>query len=158
MDNKKEYFRKYYLKNKKRHRELGAKWRLNNREKYKENNKRYYELNKEKIKARSKAWYHENKRKKEERLNRKREYNRQHAKNNRGQKNANKMAYLTAKIHRTPKWADLKAIEKFYKNCPWGHHVDHIVPLRGKNVSGLHVLENLQYLPARENSKKGNKF
>lgn len=62
-----------------------------------------------------------------------------------------------AKLNQTPKWADLKAIEQFYINCPKGYHVDHIIPLQGKNVRGLHVLENLQYLPALENIRKGNK-
>lgn len=63
-----------------------------------------------------------------------------------------------AKIQRTPAWADLKAINDFYANRPDGYHVDHIIPLKGKLVSGLHVLENLQYLPASENCSKGNKF
>lgn len=58
----------------------------------------------------------------------------------------------------TPAWANLAAIRQMYVNCPEGHHVDHIIPLRGKDVSGLHVLENLQYLPAKENLKKGNKI
>lgn len=66
--------------------------------------------------------------------------------------------YRAAKLKRTPKWADLGAIQQFYKNCPEGHHVDHIIPLQGKLVSGLHVLENLQYLPAAENCGKCNKF
>lgn len=62
------------------------------------------------------------------------------------------------KLRATPAWADLKAIEEFYRHCPIGYEVDHIVPLQGKLVSGLHVLNNLQYLPASENRKKSNKF
>lgn len=58
----------------------------------------------------------------------------------------------------TPAWADIKKITEIYLNCPEGYHVDHIIPLRGKNVSGLHVETNLQYLPATDNIKKGNKF
>lgn len=65
------------------------------------------------------------------------------------------------KLHikdRTPSWSQPNQILQFYKNCPEGYHVDHIVPLRGKEVSGLHVLENLQYLTIEENLKKNNKF
>ena len=63
-----------------------------------------------------------------------------------------------AKLKRTPRWANLEEIGEFYKNCPEGYHVDHIVPLRGEKVSGFHILENLQYLTAEENLRKGNKF
>lgn len=62
------------------------------------------------------------------------------------------------KLHATPSWADLDAIKEFYKNCPEGKSVDHIIPLQGKKVCGLHVLENLQYLCKKENSRKHNKF
>jgi hypothetical protein len=58
----------------------------------------------------------------------------------------------------TPKWANRAKIREIYANCPEGYHVDHIIPLRGKYVSGLHIETNLQYLPAKENMKKHNTF
>ena len=63
-----------------------------------------------------------------------------------------------SKLHRTPSYADLEAIKQFYLNCPKGMTVDHIIPMQGENVSGFHVLNNLQYLTQSDNSKKGNKF
>jgi hypothetical protein len=59
---------------------------------------------------------------------------------------------------RTPPWADMKKIAEIYGKCPEGHHVDHIIPLRGAIVSGLHVPDNLQYLPARENLRKNRRY
>lgn len=59
---------------------------------------------------------------------------------------------------RMPKWADKEAIKQFYMNRPEGYQVDHIIPLQGKLVSGLHVLENLQYLTAAENNRKHNHY
>ena len=72
--------------------------------------------------------------------------------------NALKRKYVADKGRRTPVWADLQAIVQFYKSCPPGHHVDHVLPLRGKLVSGLHVVQNLQYLPAKENMRKNNRY
>ncbi len=59
---------------------------------------------------------------------------------------------------RMPKWADKEAIKKFYLNKPPNHQVDHIIPLNGKFVSGLHVESNLQYLPPEENRRKSNLY
>jgi hypothetical protein len=71
------------------------------------------------------------------------------------------------KISRTPAWlseADKALIKTRYAEARWmtsrtgiKHHVDHIVPLLGKAVCGLHVPWNLRVIPARENIKKGNK-
>lgn len=58
----------------------------------------------------------------------------------------------------TPAWADMAAIRDFYLACPAGHHVDHVIPINGAVVCGLHVVDNLQYLPASENIKKRNYF
>lgn len=69
---------------------------------------------------------------------------------------ANCKVYKTQKINAMPSWVDKDEIKSFYENCPEGYHVDHIVPLRGKTVCGLHIIENLQYLPALENMQKSN--
>lgn len=50
---------------------------------------------------------------------------------------------------------EIQKIKEFYKNCPPGHHVDHIVPL---SKGGTHTLDNLQYLTAYENLSKGDKI
>ena len=70
-------------------------------------------------------------------------------------KSANERAI---RLQRFPTWADKELIKAFYLNCPAGYHVDHIIPLRGKEVSGLHVIENLQYLLATKNMSKGNRY
>lgn len=69
------------------------------------------------------------------------------------------------KLQRTPPWADFAKIEQFYVRAntvsaaldePF--HVDHVIPLRGKLVSGLHVHTNLQILPGKDNLRKHNHF
>lgn len=85
---------------------------------------------------------------------------------------ANKSAYLAKwakrraqKLQATPKWADLKAIDAIYAEAARltvetgiQHEVDHIVPLQGKTVCGLHVDWNLQILTRAANRSKSNKL
>jgi hypothetical protein len=69
-----------------------------------------------------------------------------------------------AEARATPSWADKTAIADAYSRCarvtrctgiPF--HVDHIVPLRGNNVCGLHVHWNLRVIPAYQNYLKSNR-
>lgn len=73
-----------------------------------------------------------------------------------------------AKLKRTPAWlteTDFERIKNEYRvaallskitNTTW--HVDHIIPLQGKNVSGLHVPTNLRAIPSVENIRKRNSY
>ena len=70
-----------------------------------------------------------------------------------------------AKLHATPAWANAQKIERHYANARYltevtghQHHVDHIVPLRGKTVCGLHVENNLRVVPHFINTRKGNRL
>jgi len=56
------------------------------------------------------------------------------------------------------KFGDQKIVREFYKKCPKNMVVDHIIPIFGENVSGLTVINNLQYLTKSENCIKANKF
>ncbi len=74
----------------------------------------------------------------------------------------------TALLQRTPKWLnenEKRIISLYYKTARWIQsildipiEVDHIVPLQGKNVSGLHVPSNLQLLTKHDNCSKGAKY
>ena len=85
------------------------------------------------------------------------------------QDNLARFAYRTSlarasKIMRTPVWANEICISMIYRRAAIKRkmgqdvHVDHIIPLQGELVSGLHVPENLQILEASENLSKSNSF
>ena len=96
--------------------------------------------------------------------------NAQHLKANRknpARRNLWTANYRSAKDQRQPAWliaGHIFEMESVYtycsalRNCGLDYHVDHIVPLRGKIVSGLHVPWNLQVIPGSDNVKKGNRF
>ena len=70
------------------------------------------------------------------------------------------LAHRRAKLQKaTPVWADKKAISEIYKEAKRrGLTVDHVIPVMGKLVSGLHVANNLQLIPLTENIRKHNKY
>lgn len=82
-------------------------------------------------------------------------------KNNPGKSRFDRAMRHAAKQQATPIWLSkqhIESIKQFYVDCPEGYEIDHIVPLRAKNVKGLHVIWNLQYLPKSENRRKSNKL
>ena len=89
---------------------------------------------------------------------------RQWAKDNPGRRNEI-IAARRAHIKRaTPLWLtaeDREQIREIYRKArsygPGVMHVDHIIPLRGKLICGLHVPGNLQIIPRLENVRKGNR-
>ncbi len=135
--------------------------------------KRYLD-NKEKMLAQSKRWAEENKEKRNAISQKWRDDNRdafrlsfkKSTKKNIDKKLSNNAKRRSLRIQRTVAWANEKEIQKHYafaKFMEWitlgiKYHVDHIVPLQGKNVCGLHTHDNLQVIRATQNLKKGNKF
>jgi exonuclease VII large subunit len=123
--------------------------------------KEYKKVNKEKALAYNKERYQNNKERLRAQMN---EYKRA----NPDKFIALKAKRRAAKLQRTPKWltADDHAKINFYyteakrleKETGIKYHVDHIIPMQGDLVSGLHVPSNLQVITAAENLAKNNTF
>jgi hypothetical protein len=123
----------------------------------------YYKQDKDKVKNRVYAWIENNRSRHNEKCAR-------WVKNNRGKVNARTARRYASKKQATPEWItkdadyswmineayDLALFRSKLTGKPW--EVDHIVPLRGKNVCGLHAPWNLQVVLQQENRKKSNSF
>lgn len=138
-----------------------AEWRKNNpnHENTKIVKQRWNEENREVKNAKSREYYKLYPKKRAE-------AGRNWRKNN-PEKNVAKTAKRNAaKLQRTPVWLNAGhwlEIASIYELCSawrgigFDYHVDHIIPLQGKSVSGMHVPWNLQILNAKENISKGNR-
>lgn len=168
----KDYKAKRY---KERRTEILAKEKLDrdlNPEKHKKRSRTYRDKNKKAIKERAKLSYIKNRKRNIERatnwnrLNKKRRSDicKISAKKNPHTSTANLAKRRANKKTATPKWAELDKIKFVYKKAKElsillgvNLQVDHVIPLQGKDVRGLHVWANLQLLEASLNLSKGNR-
>lgn len=130
--------RKYNCRTAPHQRKMAMNWHYENIARRRQHDSQYYQDNGVRIKK----WIVEYQRQNKKRM---RAINRQ---------------YTLAKIHRIPQWLtpeQRRQIINFYINCPKGMTVDHIIPLQGKYISGLHHPDNLQYLTLKENCCKHNR-
>jgi hypothetical protein len=125
-------------------------------------NAAYYQENSENIKKATNKYRKENT---EWKSAYDKEYGKIWRQQNKGKVCAQTMKRIAIKKQATPKWVELDKIEKIYIECAVitsetgiAHQVDHIVPLQGKDVCGLHHHLNLRIITATENRIKWNNF
>lgn len=141
-------------------------WKIAFRKRHKKEIKEYLERNKERIRNREKEYYKKNKEKikkwieehKEEIAIKRKEYDKEYRKRHPEKHSISNIKQQTNRNLRIVSWTDWGKIKEFYKNKPEGMEGDHIIPLQGKLVSGLHVSWNLQYMFGLENNKKNKKI
>jgi len=154
---RKESQRKYDEANKAKK----AAWREANKKLLREYARDHYVANKDLYLEKAAAWGKENK-------DRRREIVSKSKKGNRAKHTADTAKYRADKDKRTPNWLsefDLLHIKCLYQVAamrtresgePW--HVDHVIPLRGELVSGLHTPANMRVIRGEENEKKNNRY
>lgn len=122
--------------------------------------RKWREQNRDRVRQYSKQWRDKN-------LDRAREAERAWAKENAEKKAAKDARRRASELNATPRWltnGHHRSIEAIYsaartltEKTGIQHEVDHVVPLRGKLVCGLHVPWNLQVISRAANRRKSNK-
>jgi len=154
-----------YLKHKEKRDAKHKEWVIENKDRMSKVSKEWRNSNKETLSKKAKIYW--GKVKKDKNEDRK-EYAKRYTRLNRAKRNVINSRRRANKLCRTPRWLselDLFKIGCFYdkaqevtKALGIIHHVDHIIPLQGKNGSGFHCPSNLQVIPWYEKLRKGNKY
>jgi hypothetical protein len=143
--------KKYYIKNAESVKTAVAEYASKNIEKVAQIKKEWYLKNIQKTRASTRKWKAANKEKHYESL-------KKYRTNNPGKRNFLTAKYRAIKLAATPLWFEKEKIQIVYKKAKeFGFAVDHIVPLKGETVCGLHCWANLQLLDPLLNSSKSNK-
>jgi hypothetical protein len=158
---RKAYAKEYAQRNREKAYARIKKWREANPEKWAEQSKRYVEKYPGSSTARAIKWKKNN-------PERAAEVSRNTRVKHKIRVMTNKAAYRAGKSQRVPAW--LTDFDKLKIKCIYSiaamltrenkeqWHVDHVIPLHGKNVSGLHTPSNLWFVRGEENHLKNNKF
>jgi hypothetical protein len=157
---RKAWQKAYAQRNREKAYQKVKEWRAENPDKLAEQHKRYAARYPEKMVAKVLAW-------KERTPEKAAEVSRKSRQKHAARVLANKAKYRAAKLQATPSWLNkghwfeigcVYLYRDALKRVGLDYHVDHVVPLQGKKVSGLHVPENLQVLPADRNRLKNNHY
>lgn len=149
-----EYARTNREKNKEREREACKRWADKNRQRERARNRLYRAERPSEAVAYNRQYRLDNP-----------EYQADWRRANHGRAKAYLARYRAAKLAATPLWADLRKIQEIYQQASDAsasdglvYEVDHIVPLQGVGVCGLHVHWNLRVITQSANRKKGNRW
>lgn len=142
-DCQKKYLKEYYDSNKKTLLKKQAEYQTKNKEQRTKYKLKWAKENSEKIRCSQKKYHSKNPHKKA----------------------AWETKRRASKLKATPIWSELDKIEILYKKAKWlekltgiKYHVDHVIPLQGRDVCGLHVWANLQIIEDRINFSKSNNY